>query len=598
MIQTFNKILELLEPDERTKFFILLGLMVPLALAELLGLSAMLLLLNTLADPVGALDSKVLAWAYRLTGSDSIFVFQLVLSTATLFVVDVGLAIKAWGRYTIIRFSTMRGYSLSFRLLQRYLNQPYGWFLGRNSAEIRNNILGQVDGLVNRVLMPFSQLVASGLQIAVVAVFLLLVDPWVTLISVAAVGFGYGFIFLRFRSLLAHAGSEQFLASQERFRLADEAMGGIKEVKVMGLESSYIERFRKPALRNARMVSIGQVLGELPRYLLEAIISGTLLLIVMVLLFRTGGNLVETIPTLGIFAFAVMRLMPSAQQMYFGFASIRGGSAVLERIHSDYVQSVIPAAAPQLPASPIVLDKELELRSISFAYEAAPRATLEGLDLAIGARKTIGIVGGTGAGKTTLVDIILGLLKPTSGDIFVDGKKVGPENLRDWQCSLGYVPQSIYMADDSIERNIAFGVPQDKIDTAAVEFAAKQAALHDFITHDLPDRYMTIVGERGVRLSGGQRQRIGIARALYRNPTLLIMDEATSALDNLTERAVMEAIDNIRGDRTIILIAHRLSTVRNCDEIILLDRGRVEARGSFAELLATNERFKEMAKSI
>jgi ABC-type multidrug transport system fused ATPase/permease subunit len=288
-----------------------------------------------------------------------------------------------------------------------------------------------------------------------------------------------------------------------------------------------------------------------------------------------------------------MRLLPSLQQIYHSLVSVRGATAILDTITADMAATpVLPI--PETGAQPLTLETALELSNVSFAYAQAERPTLRGVDLVIPARTTVGIVGGTGAGKTTLVDLILGLLTPDAGVIRVDGRPVTPENLRAWQKTLGYVPQTIYLTDDTIAANIAFGVPKDEIDMAAVERAARVAALHDFVLSDLPLGYETFVGERGVRLSGGQRQRIGIARALYRDPTLLILDEATSALDNITERVVMEAVQRIRSDKTIILIAHRLSTVKSCDTIFLMDRGSLLAQGSYDELLAGNETFRRM----
>ena len=274
------------------------------------------------------------------------------------------------------------------------------------------------------------------------------------------------------------------------------------------------------------------------------------------------------IPTLGTFAFAAMRLLPALQGIYQGLSSIRGGTAVLDKVFDEHSETfaIVDAVQHRKADSPaLALTRDLELRGVEYAYEGGTKAAVHDLDMRIAARTTIGIVGGTGAGKTTLVDLILGLLSPQKGAILVDGVPIDPQNVRAWQKTLGYVPQQIYLSDDTVACNIAFGVPPAQIDMAAVERAARIAALHDFVTSDLPKGYDTLVGERGVRLSGGQRQRIGIARALYTNPSLLIMDEATSALDTITERVVMEAVQNIRKDKTIIMIAHRLSTVRNCD---------------------------------
>jgi ABC-type multidrug transport system fused ATPase/permease subunit len=269
---------------------------------------------------------------------------------------------------------------------------------------------------------------------------------------------------------------------------------------------------------------------------------------------------------------------------------------VLDKLVDDMQRNRANAETPARSAAvPLRLTERLELEGMRYAYPKSERGALDGLDLAIDARTTVGIVGGTGAGKTTTVDVILGLLAPQAGELRVDGVPVTEANRRGWQNAIGYVPQSIFLTDDSVAANIAFGLPADEIDHAAVERAAKIAELHNFVMDELPEGYATQVGERGVRLSGGQRQRIGIARALYHDPDVLILDEATSALDNLTEKAVMDAVHNLGHAKTIILIAHRLSTVRDCDMIFMLERGRVVARGSYDELLESSQKFRAMA---
>ncbi len=405
----------------------------------------------------------------------------------------------------------------------------------------------------------------------------------------------HALIYLRLRERLRHAGEELMQAFSERFRMSQEAMGGIKDVKLMGLEDAYLGIYKRAARRSARASAAIGVMSELPRFALEAITFGTLLTAILALLLRSGGNISDIVPTLGVFAFSVMRLLPALQQIYHGLASMRGGKAVLDTLAVDFAEAGRIPRPLAVPSTLLVLEHALELSRVHFSYATAARPALTGLDLKIPARTTVGIVGGTGAGKTTLVDLILGLLVPEGGEIRVDGTPITLENRRNWQQSLGYVPQAVFLTDDDIAANIAFGVPREQIDMAAVERAARTAALHDFVTSDLPQGYATLVGERGVRLSGGQRQRIGIARALYRDPSLLIMDEATSALDNITERVVMEAVQNIRDDKTIILIAHRLTTVKTCDTIFLMEHGKLAAQGTYEELVAGNETFRRMA---
>lgn len=564
------------------------------AVAEIMGISAVLMLLNVLSEPEILQSNARLASIYDWFGFADTFSFQIWLAVGVLVVVMAGLAVKAFGTYALIRFSTMRGYTVSTRLLTAYLSQPYPWFLNHNSAELANNLLTQVDGLVARVIQPCLRLVANGLLVLAILCFLMVVDPLVTVFSALVLGLGYGLIYLRFRGRLHRLGEDMMNAFEDRFVVAQEATGGIKDVKVMGLEAVYVRTYAAAAQKAAESGATMGVMAELPRFILEAITFGTLLGLILLLLFRNDGNITAIVPTLGVIAFSTMRLLPSLQQIYHSLVAIRGATPVLDTIVHDIAatpaQAIVEAPAP----TPMALEHSLELSKVSFGYDAAERPTLRGVDLSIRARTTVGIVGGTGAGKTTLVDLILGLLTPDEGVIRVDGTPITEETRRAWQMTLGYVPQSIFLTDDTIAANIAFGVPKDQIDMAGVERAARTAALHDFVQSDLPQGYQTLVGERGVRLSGGQRQRIGIARALYRDPTLLIMDEATSALDNITERVVMEAVQNIRADKTVILIAHRLSTVKSCDTIFLLERGRLLAQGSYDELLAGNEVFRRM----
>ncbi len=594
MIATYRKLFTLFDAVERRRFWILTGVMVLVAATEIIGMSAVLMLLNVLSAPDMVQSHPILSRVYQALDFESTFSFQVALASAVMVVVVGGLAVKAFGVYATTRFSMMRGYTVSTRLLSAYLSQPYTWFLNRNSAELGKNVLIEVDGLVARVFQPCLRLVANGLLVTAILVFLLLVDPLVTLFSGGVLGLGYALIYLRFRVRLQTLGEEMIDSYEARYVVAQEATGGIKDVKLLGLEATYVKTFGAASYKTAQSASTVGVLQELPRYLLEAMTFGTLLALILILLVKSGGNITDIVPTLGVIAFSTMRLLPALQQIYHGLAALRSASTILDTIVADI------KATPPLPITdpskvpPMTLESALELSKVSFAYDQAEKPTLRGVDLVIPARTTVGIVGGTGAGKTTLVDLILGLLEPNEGVIKVDGIPVTEENRRAWQKTLGYVPQSIFLTDDTIAANIAFGVPKDEIDMAAVERVGKTAALHDFVISDLPQGYQTMVGERGVRLSGGQRQRIGIARALYRNPALLIMDEATSALDNITERVVMEAVQNIRSDKTVILIAHRLSTVKSCDTIFLMERGRLMAQGSYDELLAGNETFRRM----
>ena len=598
MIEIYRKIFALLDRRERKRFILLMGVMIVIALSELLGISAVLGLLTVLAEPDRILETPILRWIYDAANFESIFAFQVALTFGTLAVVVGGLVTKAGGTYAIIRYSEMRGYAISCRLLGSYLNLPYDWFLRRNSAELGKNILVESVAFVGMVLAPALRILSSFLTAAAILVFMIAVNPLIAPLAGLVIGVSYALVYFRLRSILARLGHDLVAANTERFRLAQEATAGIKEVKLLGLENSYIRRFEAPARRAARASALNNALAEMPRFALEAITLSVLLSLILILLFRTGGDIVSVVPLMGVFAFATLRLLPALQQIYHALATLKFGRAVLDHLYTEYTSAIVDASLrPACESSDGVLPlgQVLSLEAVRYSYPMAERMALCDVSISIPARTTVGIVGGTGAGKTTLVDLVLGLLDPDSGTIRVDGTILNQVTLRSWQRTLGYVPQTIYLTDDTVAANIAFGVPPEQIDLAKVERAARLAALHEFVVNELPGGYKAFVGERGIRLSGGQRQRIGIARALYHDPSLIIFDEATSALDNLTERSVMDAVTNMRHEKTIILIAHRLSTIRNCDVIYFMERGGVTGYGTYDELVAKNETFRRMA---
>ena len=595
MIALYRKLFDLLDARERRRFRLLLGLIVVMGLVDMVGVAAILPFLSVLADPGVIESNRQLAALYHGLGFSSERAFLVFLGLVVLGVIAFNLCVKVITLYATARFSHMRNHSLSSRLFGGYLGQPYVWFLDRHSADLGASLLYEVDRVVGQALIPAMRILAHAVSFFFLFGLLLLVEPFVALGATAVLGGGYGLIFLLARRLLTRIGHASAEANAERYRIAQEALGGIKDVKLLGLEQTYLARYRTPSRRLGENASLGQVIGEMPRHLLEAIAFGSMILLVLVLLTRGSGQLNDVLPTLGVFAFAGLRMFPAIQQIYHALTQMRFVGPMLDRVHRSMVetQARSPRTVPQPPL--LRLEERLDLVEVGYAYPQAGRGVLQGLSLTIPARTTVGIVGGTGAGKTTAVDLILGLLTPNSGEIRVDGTPLSAGNLRGWQRTLGYVPQHIFLIDDTVAANVAFGIPPERRDMAAIERAARLAELHGFVTGELPQGYDTAVGERGVRLSGGQRQRIGIARALYHDPDVLILDEATSALDTLTETAVMEAVANVAHAKTVIMIAHRLSTVKDCDTIFLLDRGGLAAQGSYAELVATNETFRKMA---
>jgi ABC-type multidrug transport system fused ATPase/permease subunit len=596
MFETFRKLLDLLTPAERRRGYLLVGLIVLEGLVQMIGIASILPFLAVLANPEVIETNARLNALYTGLGFESPHRFLVFLGVAIFCLVFFGLLFRTFTHYAIYRFVFLRGYAISSRLLAGYLGQPYGWFLNQHSAQLGANILADVQKVVGQALMPAMRLMSHGVVTLALIGLLVAVQPKAALVLAVMLGGSYGLIYAGVRRRLHTLGEARYLANHARFQAAGDAVGGIKDVKVLGLERTYLRRFQTPALEVARYDAAVAAIGEVPRHVLEAIGFGGMLLFILVMLATGDGHLGAVLPVLGVYAFAGLRLFPALQQVYGAFTALRFAKPTLDKLHADLVETRGGAALPTGPdPAPLGLRDRLELAGIEYAYPRAERPALRGVDMTIPARTTVGLVGGTGAGKTTAVDLILGLLEPTKGTIRVDGVPVAAANRRAWQRTIGYVPQTIFLTDESVAANIAFGLPPEAIDRAAVERAARTAELHDFVTAELPQGYDTPVGERGVRLSGGQRQRIGIARALYHDPDVLILDEATSALDNLTEKAVMDAVHNLGHAKTIILIAHRLSTVRACDIIFMMEQGRVVAQGRYDELIAGNQTFRAMA---
>lgn len=565
-----------------------------MALLDMIGVASIMPFIAVLANPELVETNDILNSAYSKLAFTDPQQFLFALGMLMFMLLLVSLAFKAFTTYAQLRFTLMREYSIGKRLVEGYLHQPYSWFLSRHSADLGKNILSETSKVIYQAMVPMVTLIAQGAVAVALLALLILTDPQLALIVGMTLATVYTLIFKANRGLLGRIGQEYVKANQARFIAVSEAFGASKEVKVGGLEEAYIQRFSDPALTYARHQATSSVISQLPRFALEAIAFGGMLLVVLYLMAQRG-NFASAMPIITLYAFAGYRLMPALQQIYGAVAQLRFAGPALDALHSDLMS--LQPAHPDPSQDAITLTRAITLNQIQYRYPNAPQLALKNLSLYIPAQSTVGLVGATGSGKTTTVDLILGLLEAQQGTLAVDGQAITEHNRRAWQRAIGYVPQQIYLADDTVAANIAFGLQEKDIDPAAVERAAKIANLHEFVFNELPQQYQTTVGERGVRLSGGQRQRIGIARALYHNPQVLILDEATSALDNLTEQAVMEAVHNLGHEITIILIAHRLSTVKACDTIFLLEKGELKAQGNFEELKQVNERFRAMAAS-
>ena len=595
-MKTLKKILDLLTPAEKTRVFFLFFLILLMAILDTLGIASILPFIAVLSNP-SLIETNIILNDFfqisKVLGVKDVNNFLFLLGAISFLFLILSIIIKIITTFLQTRFCYMREYTISKRLIEGYLDQPYTWFLKKNSSELGKNILAEVNRVINYAAIPMMNFIAQSAVMLAITILLLILEPFLTLIFGSILGISFAIIYYFTKNILSRLGSENLKENTKRFIIVSEAFGAIKEIKTKGLENFFSKQFIKPAKTYATNESLVSVIGLIPRYFIEGIAFGGLIFMVLILI-SSGREFNNIIPSLSLFAIAGYRLLPSLQQIFFASSRIRFISEHLDSLCRD-LKYLNTGNKSNDTTNKILFNKVINLENIFFNYPNSKKVILKNINLSIPISKKIGIVGTTGSGKTTLVDIIIGLLEPTQGILSVDKNIINNSNKRSWQKNIGYVPQNVYLSDRSIAANIAFGINIEQINQKDVEQAAISANLHDFIIKELPEKYNTIIGERGVRLSGGQRQRIGVARALYQKPKILILDEATSALDNSTEKKIMECINNLEYSTTVIMIAHRLTTVKECDTIFLLENGEIKAKGTFEELKKTNKLFQNFS---
>lgn len=595
-----KKLFRLMDAGEKRRFYLLLPVVTVMALFQVVGIASVMPFLALVADPDIIQTDARLRWVYDALGFQSTQGFLTFAGIGALVLLVISNALAALTEYLQLRFSWSLNHTLSVRILREYLAKPYVFFLNHNTSALATNILAEVKQTVRGFVLALVGLLSRSVVTLFILALLVAVNPLLALMTFGFLGLAYGGVFLLVRRMMAEAGRKRSLSDKARFKTATEALAGIKDIKILGNERTFLRRYEHHSRTYERYMAKQQVVSLMPRYAFETIAFGGMLVVVLVVMLR-GTGLQAVLPTLGVYAFATLRLLPALQSLFTSLTSLRFSVPSIDVLYEDLDPENGRIEDEELgsatPVRPLPFTDRIVLRDITFGYPNTERPVFDAFNLELRANSTVGIVGSTGSGKTTLIDILLGLLAPRDGQLEVDGVPVDDDNVRSWQRNLGYVPQQIYLSDDTIAANIAFGVRAKDIDRAAVERAATMASVHDFIVSELPLGYDTVVGERGVRLSGGQRQRLGIARALYHDPAVLVFDEATSALDGVTEESIFQAVSALGKSKTIVMIAHRITTVRDCDVIYLLEKGRVVASGTFEHLLETSATFRAMAKA-
>lgn len=487
---------------------------------------------------------------------------------------------------------------ISRNLLSSYLYSPYTFHLQRNTAELIRNITMSLGAVFGGAIIPFMTILAEIPVIISISILLFVVEPWITIAACAIIGILSALFYRYVRGRIGHYGALVQETGTNMIMWANQSVGGIKEIKIGGTESYFLDAFSRHRFENARVNVFFSVVQKIPRLYLELVLMGGMLLVLLAIIVN-GGEFRDFLPVISLFAFAALRIMPSVGQIVTSLNAMKFAHAAVDDVYDDVRHFRENTVKPDKAAGREhrELAQGIEIKDISYSYPGSESLVFRNISLTIKKGESVAFVGPSGSGKTTLANIILGLLPPVSGLLLVDGRNIYESHaaMRTWQDKIGFVPQDTYLIDDSLKRNIAFGVPDDQIDVEKVWDVLRQAHLEKTVK-DWPGTIETNLGENGVRLSGGQKQRVSIARALYHNPSVLVMDEATSSLDTETESEISKAIDEMSRRKTIIIIAHRLSTVKNCDRLIFLKNGRIAGIGKFDELIAGNADFKTMTQ--
>ncbi len=526
--------------------------------------------------------------------SISIEQFQITIGLIVFFIFLISVGFKSLTIFFQTRFTMMCEYSIGLRILKNYLKNNYNWYIDRNNSNFSKVILSEVNQLVYQSIIPLMNLLSLILVASGIILLIFLFNPEIAIIIMIIFGSSYIFIYICVRKYLNTIGTIRNYVNKQRFHIISEIFNSIKQIKLQKLEENYINKFEKPARLYAENQVKAQIIGQLPRFLIEAVAFGGVILLILILMVNYK-NFQTILPIITLYLFAGYRLLPILQQIYISITQIRYSNELIENITNEL--KINESGLNTFKNNKKIKFDKLLLKNIEFEYKNKKYKSLNNINLVIEKNQTIGIVGKSGSGKTTLIDVIIGLLEPRMGYLEINEKKLNNENLDEWKNSIGYVPQDIYLINDTILANIALGIEEKDIDIEKVQTVLKASCLHEFIQNQLPQKYNTIIGENGIGLSGGQRQRIGIARALYRNPEFLVLDESTNGLDSITENSIMNSILKLSNSITILVVTHRLITLRNLDRILVMNDGKIIADGNFNYLKENCNYFKNLLLS-
>ena len=598
MFSLIKQLILLLTPSQRKRLFTLQALVVLMAVMEVVSVSAIGPFIAVIGDSQILNQENILGNLYKLSGADNFNEFIFFSGIAVLFLLFIAAFISIITVWRLSLFSTKVGAEIGDRLYKHYMFQNWLFHSSGSSAQLTKQIATETHRMTGQILNPLMQMNAKIVLAVFMLIALFIFNPMVTLVAICIFTTAYFILYKFVRKRLAENGRKISLINTQRYKLMAEGFGGIKDLLLLGRQSNLVEKFAQSGVELSYSQGVNQALAQAPKYFMELVAYSSVIFLVLYLIKTYDGDLGLILPVLAVYALAGFKLLPAFQGIYLSLAAIKGGMAAFESVQNDLKNSIDvnkPQVDHDTEITPLLINDSIKLNNVNFCYPGKNIPAVKECTIEIPINKTIGIVGASGSGKSTIIDLLLGLIVPSSGELLIDGKPLHTKNIRQWQDKLGFVPQSIFLSEASILENIAFGLPKEIVDVERVNEVIKLAHLSELV-QSLPDGLDTKVGERGVQLSGGQRQRIGIARSLYHKAEVLIFDEATSALDGITEKLIMDAINDFAGKKTILMVAHRLKTIEKCDIIYLMEDGSVIDSGTFEELKSRNVTFSNMVE--
>ena len=595
MFNTLKELFSILNRSQRKRFFALQILIVVMAFMEIIGVVSIVPFMALVGDLNQLQQDTFISKIYQLSGIDSELEFVFLIGFVVIGILITSAILSILTIWRLSMFANKVGVEIADQLYTYYIKQGWLFHASGSSAILTKQIANESLRVTNGILVPVMQMNAKLLLVLFMSISIFVYDPFVAIIGLISFAALYTLIYKFFRARVKKNGKIVSEVHERRFRLMNDAFGGIKDVLLLGRDSEFINHFHMSGQKLAYSQGTNMALAQVPRYLVELLAFGSIIALILYLILNHEGNLGIILPILSVYALAALKLLPAFQQIYASSVNIGGNIAAFHEIKEDLFESkLMQHDRVDNKKNKLNFNQNISLENVTFAYPGKKELILNELNLSIPSNSMVGIVGPSGSGKSTLIDILLGLISPQKGNFKVDGLIINNQIIRSWQNTIGFVAQSIFLSEDTIAANVAFGIPHNQIDMKRVQHALKLAHLTDFVD-SLEKGIYTNVGERGVQLSGGQRQRIGIARAMYNDAQVLIFDEATSSLDGISEKKIMQSINELSGKKTIIIVAHRLKTIQSCHNIFFIDEGRVIDQGTYNNLLETNEHFKKMA---